>query len=375
QSGVICAGKVVEGDRQTIHARFKFFEKTHLEKIGQFLSFWPEVPIETQRELSLLQEQNSKSDLEEVKSTIFSDMRDKSVARFIIANLDPEPLGVGTIGEVYKSKLPDGTPIAVKVVTPSKEANFRATLGKANRVKHLLGLYRDEVPFASEAIRFIEMFEQMTTAELDLTNELVNAQRFQQLFGNDFEIPHHYAEYSSAKVEVQQFIHGTRLKDMPVSARSSVLNELKAHFMLNQVATHGFYGSDFQPGNIQIDPRNKTQLIDFGQMGVLNEHERQLIASFVQAYQFGQASRVVQVLEQMGAKSPTYSAQTAKSLEGQVRAHLNQDHGHQISRSVSEIFRACGSSGLIIDLPYLQLVKGLATLEGTINTMASGQHR
>ncbi len=105
-------------------------------------------------------------------------------------------------------------------------------------------------------------------------------------------------------------------------------------------------------------------------MGTLTPKEQKLITEFVFASQMGQAKVMVSTLEQMGLKSASYNTQSSINLENSIRSMLKEAGEKDISRQVAEIFRLCGESGLTIDLAYLQLVKGLATLEGTINSLS-----
>lgn len=130
-----------------------FLVRAGLEKVGQFLSFWPEVPDILRDELRFLQKDIPPSDIEEVKATIAARLPAGPERAAILKNLNSKPLGSGSIGECYKSMLSNGEEVVIKVITPSKERRFTAALARLRRIAEILSSYvearPDEVPAAS----------------------------------------------------------------------------------------------------------------------------------------------------------------------------------------------------------------------------------
>lgn len=356
-----------------------FIEQLHLEKIGQFLSFWPEVPEASRQELSGLQNKVAKSDLDEVKRTIVTDIADCTKADYLVEHIQVEPIAVGTIGDVYRSELPNGTPVVLKVITPSKEKNFRESLEKLKEVKTMLELYRGELQGATEAARFIDMYLQLVAQEFDLQHEISNREKFYELYGDTLSIPHYYVEFSGKKVAAIEEVNGTTLQEAAAGEHRSAiieqLNTLREHFFKTQIEK-GYYLSDLQPGNILVDPlTGRLTVIDFGQVGTLAAPEialiNQLMTGFAMYSITGSITGLVKTIEGMTTAGESYSpAAFTKTLKGLLKTEpLTMDNMPSL---LTKILKVSQESGLLFEIPYLQLIKGLITLDSTLKSVPNG---
>lgn len=349
-----------------------FFENTGLEKVGQFLSFWPEVPADIRAELSHLQSKVPPSDFNEVKETVTRGLQEQLQSaglsqenyQSILKHLNPKPLGSGSIGEAYESRLADGTPVVVKVRTPSKESRFKEALQKVKAVRPLADLHVDDLPGAREASRLLEMFENLVERELDFKEEADNQTLFLDHLPNGIGIPKNF--YATHNLLIQQKVPGKPLSDIKdPKIRKQVMDKIREHFMATQILQQGIYHSDLQPGNIIYDEATgKIWLIDFGQIGVLETKEQEALLQFILATQSRNAALALASLENMGVKQPNYNpAELAQSIASLMPA--SGAPTENISQVITPLFRACQKAGLLIDLSFLKLLKGVSTFEAT----------
>src|SRR5262249_33418353 len=147
------------------------------------------------------------------------------------------------------------------------------------------------------------------------------------------------------------------------SLQTLVIDRLRNFFLSKQVFEKGSYHSDLQPGNILVDEATGgVWLLDFGQVGRLNESQRGQIKRFVFSCIDGNPKSIVNELEKMGSPSSSYEGNLLVSEIGSILTAWDHDMSH-LAPVVTKVFRSCHDRGLEIDLDYLQLLKGIATFE------------
>jgi ubiquinone biosynthesis protein len=304
----------------------------------------------------------------EVQETIREGLGNSEEAVSILKNLEQRPLGSGSIGECYRSRLSTGEEVVVKVIPPSKEKKFKDAMERMKKVQRILDLYAEgEVPGAREASRLIGMFLEMVEKEFDLLNEARNGIRMSEDLPEGIRIPEYVSDLASEKVLVQRLVKGVKLdKVKDPELRRGVVEKLRNLFLVKQVFERGVYHSDLQPGNILVDEETGTAyLLDFGQVGELSEGERKNLMEAGAYFVGDDAARCVEALERMAKPGPAFNksrlVEEIRDLKEGWR--LSND----LSQTVNGIFQACHRSDLWIDLVYLQLLKGVATLEATVS--------
>ena len=357
-----------------------FFEKAALEKVGQFLSFWPEVPANVQAELKYLQDDVAPSDFEEVRQTMRKGLGNSEGASFLIDHLEPKPLGSGSIGECYSSQLPDGRRVVVKVITPTKKARFLAALARIEEVHRLLELYDGRIEGAAEGARVMKMFIDMVRKELDLRVEAASARAMSES-GDRPEgmiIPEYIDQLTQESVSVQDFVPGVKITQIADPKLRQNALEMLQGYLLNQVLQEGCYHSDMQPGNILIDPASGTAaLIDFGQTGELTPEERGNVQLMINAFLEEDPARrsevIAEVLERMSGNVPSSYSRGALALDIRETLEHRAIDPANLSETIMHLFRASNRHGLVTKLAYLQLLKGLATFEATMKDAVRSQ--
>jgi len=349
-----------------------FFERTGLEKIGQFLSTWPQVPEEIREELSGLQANVAQTPLGIVQRQIAVAFEGHPEQASILANLDPTPLGSGTIGEVYKSRLKDGTPVAVKVIPETKEAKFRDALQKLNKVRNRLRLYEGEREGISEALSLIDLYLGIVEDELDLGEERANQARAGDSLPKGVATPKFLDGMVWQKVAVMEFVEGVPLsKVRDEGARSRLAERIREAFF--GAVAGGFYHSDLQPGNfIYNSERDMVYILDWGQVGQLTNEEFANVAELLGGLAAGDVNAVVDAVEKMGRQREHYSRPSLEERVGELAA------GAQVLQMatgpVFGIFNAAAGAGLQIAMPYLHLLKGAASVETAIGSLMNGRN-
>ena len=351
-----------------------FIEKTGLEKVGQFLSFWPEVPEAIRRELSHLQSNVPPSDITEVKDKIREQLAGNPHLEELLANLQEKPLGSGTIGETYRSAITvNGVrqEVVVKVIPKSKEDKFTTALDRVEKVGRLLELFADELPGAGRAHRLMVMFSAMVRRELDLREEAKNMDAVREGREASIDIPQVIVGEDgkvlvSAKVMVQEFVQGVPLTEIAdLKQRREMLEAVQTELM-RQALELGAYHSDLQPGNVLVEAKDdgtyKIWLFDFGQMGRLKPEERDQVQDFIVQIAGKDPVEIIRVLQLMGKVTERFDFNGLQADVSRIVGEWNGDPNN-IAAMVNQLFEACSNRGLNLRKPFLQLLKALVTYE------------
>lgn len=355
-------------DTKTREASLRIFLQKGFEKLGQFLSHWWQVPPEMQQELSSLEGDVPAGDFEEARSTIIEGLLSSSDRDSILATLDPTPLGSGSVGENYAARLSDGRAVAVKVIPPTKRARFVKALGWLRETIPVINAYLEvspnEIPGLVEAKRVLEMYLDMVRGELDLRIEAENADRLRKDLPDGVRIPNYLPGMVGQYVAVQERVSGEKLSQLPPADIEKMAERIGDAFY-RQVMT-GFYHSDIQSGNVLFDSeKDIVWLLDFGQIGKLNDQELDVIGEFV-GEGTKESGRMVSVLEKMSVDAGAYDRDGLRTeLDSIIRARRG-DSDAKISDEIGAIFHAAHNHGLLIKLPFLLLLKAIVTYEGTV---------
>ena len=342
-----------------------FLKEAKLEKVGQFLSYWSEVPEFIQRELRELQSDVPKSSRREVIDTIRKEITNKKEAEAIIANLEAEPLGSGTIGDCYKSRLSNGKTIVVKVTTPTKKARLQESINRAGKVRYLISLNQKDLPGAREAIRLISLFIGMIYKELNLLNEVQNQERAAKRVPEGMGVPKAYASLNSESVLVQDFVDGKKISEISDAGQRREATQQIRQWLIDNFKK-GWFHSDLQPGNVIIDEEGKVWIIDFGQVGKLNIGERRLLGRMIDQIREKDVGALAKTLSEMTEQRIQKGSEDrfTEGLEPVLDGFSGDDK--DLSETIRNIFSAWHEAGLRIQLPYMQVLKGMATFEAMV---------
>jgi ubiquinone biosynthesis protein len=269
-------------------------------KLGQILAtrvdlFAPEWIAELEK----LQDQAPPAAFTEVHAQLTEDLG--APPETIFSVFDREPIAAGSIAQVHRARLADGTEVAVKVRRPGIRAVVEADLRLLARLAGLLEAHSGG--FARfHAREVVRQFTRTMRAELDLAAECRNAERVAQSFRGDpaIVVPKVYWEWTGERVNVQEFVEGTPSRDPEALAAAGLDRRVLAHrgaqAMLKMVLEDGFFHADPHPGNVFYLPGNRVAFIDFGMAGHLSERRRDELVRLLDGLVGRDADGVVDVL-------------------------------------------------------------------------------
>jgi predicted unusual protein kinase regulating ubiquinone biosynthesis (AarF/ABC1/UbiB family) len=185
-------------------------------------------------------------------------------ARRMVRHVDPEPMAVASLGQVYRGVLDDGREVAIKVQYPWIKPAVRADLKNLQLIVKL----RSRV-YPVQGLEFVvdEVCRQIEL-ELDYRQELVNhVEVHRSHLGHPvFHIPDPVVELCTDKILVTELIHGTSLDAIGQLAASDRdrIGEAIYRFYCGSLYSSGHFCADPHPGNIVVEDDGRVAFLDFG---------------------------------------------------------------------------------------------------------------
>ncbi len=234
-------------------------------KMGQIMSYIDmALPPELQQALSVLQTSSQPMPLERVQQVVTAELGPRAAS--LLERMEPAPIAAASIGQVHRSWLPDGTPVAVKIQYPEIARAIAADFGPAAIGTKMASIFYPHAKidnFVQEArTRFLE--------ECDYQHEARCQKVFAELYGDHpvLLIPAVHSEYCASKVLTTTFMEGLGFEAFlatdPPQALRDRLGEALLEFYLGSLFRHQIYNCDPHPGNYLFLPDERMVMLDHG---------------------------------------------------------------------------------------------------------------
>lgn len=339
-------------------------------KFGQMLSTRRDlVPLDIADELSKLQDQVPPFAYAEVEKSISGAFNQPLSALF--SQFDETPVASASVAQVHFAHLPDGKPVAVKVLRPNIENTIAHDLRLMDTVAWLLQAVSKEVKRLKPR-EIVAEFARHTESELDLTLEAANCSLLGRNFsGSDMLIvPEVHWDWCRKEVMVMQRMHGTPINQREILTEKGVdISKLArdgVEIFFTQVFRDGFFHADMHPGNIQVADDGRYIALDFGIMGSLNDTDKYYLARNFLAF----FNRDYRDVAQAHIDSGWVPADTKREeLETAVRAICEPIFNKPLkdisfARTLLSLFQMARRFGVIIQPQLIMLQKTLLNIEG-----------
>lgn len=339
-------------------------------KLGQVLATRPDmVGVELAAELVKLQTNAPIDSPESVLKTIESELQRplKSCYR----EFDLVPVASGSIGQVHRAQLADGSLVAVKVRHTGIEKQIRADTEILLGLAEIAEKISDFKPYRPRAT--VQEFERTLRRELDFRDERRRIEQFMEAFDGDSRIclPEPHEEFSSEQVLTIDWLEGRKLSgDSLVEKTPGELSRVArngAEIYLEMIFEHGLYHADPHPGNLLIMPEEAIGLLDFGMVGRLSERLREDLEDVLIAVATNDADQLVSALLHVVEGNKDFDQDAFSSEIADFIDHYgNQSVGRfDLAGAITELFRIVRRWGLVLSPQLAMLLKMMMMLEGT----------
>ena len=204
----------------------------------------------------------------------------------LYASFDVEPFASGSVAQVHRATLTDGTEVVVKVVHDGADRKVLEDLDLMHALARYVESNDPELAQFRPTI-LVDEFAQMMQSAVDLRQELDNLQRFNTNFADepDVVIPKGYADRSSGRVLTMSLIQGTTLDDRGTIEATGwdvdALVKRATELYLEMIFRDGIYHADPHPGNFLLPDGAHMAILAFGDVGRLSPQRRLQLESLV----------------------------------------------------------------------------------------------
>lgn len=236
---------------------------------------------------------------------IFKSEQKKSVAE-AFASFDPKPIGVGSMGQVFRASMHDGRVVAVKIHYPGMDKRVQNFLPWARLMSLPLVKLLPRVPITEIITRVTTTFAEECDMHLEAEKHLMVQTAFADT--PDVLIPKLYPEMTSKSVLVMEYIPGMRLFEFIPHASL----EERARFY--SVIARQHTAMIDRLGFLQLDPhggnylfyQGKVVCLDFGSLIKINDESRKQLIQMVSLLSTIDPELLWNLSQQHGLFDPTY---------------------------------------------------------------------
>jgi ubiquinone biosynthesis protein len=243
----------------------------------------------------------------------------------LFGSFDPEPMASGSVAQVHRAALPDGTAVAVKVLHDGVEHRVLADL----ELMEAIAAYLENQDPGIAQLRptvIVSEFSQMLHDAIDLSQELQNLQRFTVNFADepDVVVPRPYPELSRRRVLTMSLISGASFADRAsVEATGWDVDALvrrASEIYLEMIFRDSLYHADPQPGNLLLPDGTHIAILDFGDVGRISSMRKRQLEDLAIAAGTNDIDGFIDVVVEITMPPPTVDM---SKLRSQIDVWLN----------------------------------------------------
>ncbi|XP_057424231.1 protein ACTIVITY OF BC1 COMPLEX KINASE 1, chloroplastic [Lotus japonicus] len=205
----------------------------------------------------------------------------------VFSRISSETIAAASLGQVYRATLRGtGEDVAIKVQRPGIEPIIYRDLFLFRTLASFLnGISMQKLGCNAELI--VDEFGEKLLEELDYTLEARNLEDFLENFKNDptVKIPLVYKQFCGPRVLVMEWIDGIRCTN-PKAIKEAGLDvdgflTVGVSAALRQLLEFGLFHGDPHPGNIFAMRDGRIAYVDFGNVAVLSQQNKQILIDAV----------------------------------------------------------------------------------------------
>ncbi|NOY27093.1 MAG: AarF/ABC1/UbiB kinase family protein [Oligoflexia bacterium] len=337
-------------------------------KIGQVLSVRSDlVPASLAEALHSLQSAVPPVPLDQIEFTIEQSLGRPS--KDIFARFDATPLAAGSIAQVHRAALADGTEVVIKVKRPGIDAIVREDLEilvwLAQQIERTVPESRRYRPMSAAA-----ELRNYTLRELDFRIEAGVASEVGAQFQSWPKVAVPTVFQATRDVMVMAYVEGFQIDDLEALDRHGidrkVLMRLGTNATLAQIFDFGLFHGDPHPGNLHVTPEGDLALLDFGIFGRIDRRLRRDCAMLMWCLSEGDAELAATFLLRMATLDP---GATVPAFRREVEACYRAWHGNSVgeygfAKLLYQELTLGARHGVVFPSEMVLLGKAMVTIEG-----------
>jgi ubiquinone biosynthesis protein len=346
-------------------------------KLGQVMSTRSDLlPPSVVQELSRLQDSVAPADPVAMRAVVESELGRR--VEEVFSEFDWEPLAAASIAQAYRARLRDGEAVVVKVQRPGIADDVERDVLV---LEQLAATAEARTPAARE-YHLIELAGEFTAVlrqELDfrlearnLTTVAANVAATQPAV----HVPAVRPELTTSRLLVMEQLDGLSVRDAErldaAGLDRPALADALLRCLLQQMLVDGVFHADPHPGNVLVLADGRLGLLDFGAVGHLDALQQAAVRDMLVAVGRADAGAIRDaVVEVATVRRHVDDMQLERALARFVARHLGRGAAPSAAM-LGDMLRLLASFGIVLPPEFSTLFRTLATLEGTLITLAPG---
>ncbi len=309
----------------------------------------------------------------------FKLLDESGIERFTDAfeSIEQSALATASVGQVHRAKLKEGDEVVIKAVKADFRRQFTADISSLKRLFRLATRVYPPLRHVGNPVAILEDLDAMTSAELDLRNELEGQETLRKIhetYGQEFNLsglrfPLAYRELSNENVLVTQFISAPSLDELldeGMLQYKQLLDLFRIHGLYMFVV--GTFHGDLHPGNVLVGEGN-FYFIDTGYIGTVSEQLRRGLFSFFEGLTRYDYARCIEAMHSMSTISlpePEYAAFRAAFLELYDGFEGTTVSEVSLTTKMMQTIKLAVRSGMSFDNGMFSIIRSLMYLDGMV---------
>lgn len=294
--------------------------------------------------------------------------------------LDEEPLAAGSIGQVHRGRLTDGTEVVVKVRRPGLRRRFVSDI----ETLALLAAAADKL---NESVRaanlpgFVSLFAQLALEELDFRLEAANLVDsiavLETLDEEQMRSPRPVPGMVTERVLVMEHLPGVSYAriDPAREIDGERLLALGIQGVLEATLTYGVFHGDLHAGNVLVTDTGGFSLVDFGIVGRMDEKQRGALVSYLAAWAESDAAGQIEAMREFGAVGPdVHTDHLVAELQHELDVLRDRSRGpvtfDQLGITLGRLLQILARNGFTMPRDLVLFFKNLLYLGGFAASVA-----
>lgn len=340
-------------------------------KLGQMLSTRPDlVGWDMANELEKLRDDTPATPFPEIKKVI-EEQLGKPIDK-VYKDLDENPVGSASIGQVYKATLIENDEeVAIKVQRPHIQKMIKSDVKIMEFLAKKMDKYFQKTRIYNLPAIVYE-FKRSIKKELNYQDEVANMEHLAYNFRRNpnIHVPKAYADYCNERLITMEFVKGVEVEkifdsDDPKYNKKLIADRgVKAYF--KQIFIDGFFHADPHPGNIMIMDHNVVCFIDEGMMGTLDENFKENLAELIILLISGNTDNLLNQFLYMGVinKEQRASGKLKDGVEDLMNRYYGTDLKH-MTGGFQDLINVMIENNVQLPREFVMIGRGLALIEET----------
>ena len=343
-------------------------------KFGQFMATRPDfVGIERAGELAALQDRLPPFDQALARVEIEKEFG-KPVDQ--VFSYLSEPVAAASIAQVHRAKTVDGRDVAVKILRPGIEKQFRADMESQMFAARMIERWSKP----ARRLRLVESvatLRQTVEREMDLRMEAAAMSEMAENTRGDerFRVPDVDWQHTTRRILTSEWIDGVPLNEPGKLKNCGVdLKELSVQVVqsfLQHAIRDGFFHADMHQGNLFVDDSKRLVAVDFGIMGRLSVKDRLYLAEILYGFVKRDYRRVSEVHFEAGYVPGHHTvedfAQALRSIGEPIMDRQAEDIS--MGRLLGQLFEVTARFDMVTQPQLLLLQKTQVVVEGVARSL------